>query len=78
MMPGGRIAIMAGTDGEHFAQSKTILTRGVHVGGGDGAAERVVADWSRIGEIVPGYGFMHTKRELAGGPGAASKKAAAG
>jgi len=26
MMPRGRIAIMAGTDGEHFAQSKTILT----------------------------------------------------
>ena len=66
----------------HFARSNVTLTQGAHVGGGEGAAERVVASWSRIGdrsgEIVPDYGFAQMERELASGPDAVRAKAAAG
>jgi len=52
----------------HFARSNVTLTRGVFVGGGDGAAGRVVADWEaigdRAGEIVPGYGLVQMEREM--------------
>jgi len=66
----------------HFARSHVTLTEGLHVGGGEGAAERVAANWSRIsdrtGEIVPDYGFMQMERELAGRLHPARVKAAAG
>lgn len=66
----------------HFARSNVTLTQGFHVGGGDDAAGRVVANWSRIsdrtGEIVPDYGFMQMERELASGPGAMQAKAVNG
>lgn len=66
----------------HFARSNITLTQGFHVGGGEGAAGRVVANWSRIsdrtGEIVPDYGFMQMEREMASAPGAARAKAANG
>jgi NAD(P)-dependent dehydrogenase (short-subunit alcohol dehydrogenase family) len=57
----------------HFARSHVTLTDGMFVGGGEGAAERVVANWDRIGdragEIVPAYGFAQMERELASGTG---------
>ena len=66
----------------HFARSNVTLTQGVHVGGGEGAAGRVVSSWSRIsdrtGEIVPDYGFTQMERELASGPAAARPKAVGG
>lgn len=66
----------------HFARSNVTLTQGAHVGGGEGAARRVVASWGRIsdrtGEIVPDYGFMQMERELASGPGMTGTKAASG
>ncbi len=66
----------------HFARSNVTLTQGVHVGTGKGAAERVVADWGRIGdrtgEIVPDYGFAQMERELASGPAAPRVKAVGG
>jgi NAD(P)-dependent dehydrogenase (short-subunit alcohol dehydrogenase family) len=66
----------------HFARSNVTLTQGVHVGGGEGAAGRVVSSWSRIsdrtGEIVPEYGFTQMERELASGPAAARPKAVGG
>jgi NAD(P)-dependent dehydrogenase (short-subunit alcohol dehydrogenase family) len=55
----------------HFARSHVTLTQGIHIGSGEGAAERIVADWDRIGdragEIVPAYGFTQMERELASG-----------
>ena len=45
------------------------LTGGLYVGQGEGAAQRVVAEWDRVsdrgGEIVPAYGFTQAERELA-------------
>ncbi len=62
-------AIMCAGAG-HFACANVTLTNGVQVGGGDDAAEQVVAQWDQIsdrqGEIVPGYGFTQAERELAG------------
>tara|TARA_R110002020_G_scaffold6352_7_gene26789 strand:+ start:9023 stop:9916 length:894 start_codon:yes stop_codon:yes gene_type:complete len=53
----------------HFARSHVTLTQGVYVGGGDEAADRVVARWDEIGdregEIVPDYGFTQAEREMA-------------
>jgi NAD(P)-dependent dehydrogenase (short-subunit alcohol dehydrogenase family) len=53
----------------HFAQAFVTLTEGCRIGGGEDAAERVIANWAEIGdrsgEIVPGYGFMQAERELA-------------
>ena len=55
--------------GGHFAQAFVTLTEGCQVGGGEGAAERVIANWAVIGdrsnEIAPQYGFMQAERELA-------------
>ena len=66
----------------HFARSNVTLTQGVHVGGGEDAPRRVIADWARIsdrtGEIVPDYGFMQMERELASGPVPTRTKAANG
>lgn len=66
----------------HFARSNVTLTRGVHVGGVEGAAARVVANWDEIGdrtgEIVPDYGFTQMERELASVPAAAGRKVANG
>ena len=66
----------------HFARSNITLTQGAYIGGGEGAAERVVAAWSRISdrkdEIVPDYGFIQMERELASAPGAVRAKAANG
>jgi len=65
----------------HFARSNVTLTHGAYVGGGAGAADRVVAGWSEIsdrtGEIVPEHGFAQMERELASGPAAAVKAKAA-
>ena len=53
----------------HFARASVTLSQGRHVGGGDDAGERVIAQWDEIsdrtGEIVPAYGFMQAERELA-------------
>ena len=53
----------------HFARANVTLTQGRHIGGGDDAGERVIAQWEQIrdrtGEIVPGYGFMQCEREVA-------------
>ncbi len=60
------------TGAGHYARSNITLTRGIYVGVDDGAPERVLANWERIGdrtgEIVPGHGFMQMERELASGP----------
>jgi NAD(P)-dependent dehydrogenase (short-subunit alcohol dehydrogenase family) len=54
----------------HFARANVTLTQGRHVGGGEGAAERIVALWDEIsdrtGEIVPAHGWVQSERELAG------------
>jgi len=53
----------------HFARANITLTRGVFVGGGDLAPQRVVEEWASISdrtdEIVPGHGFAQLERELA-------------
>jgi NAD(P)-dependent dehydrogenase (short-subunit alcohol dehydrogenase family) len=53
----------------HFARANVTLTRGLFVGGGDEAGERVIAQWDQIGdrtgELIPGYGFMQCEREVA-------------
>jgi NAD(P)-dependent dehydrogenase (short-subunit alcohol dehydrogenase family) len=53
----------------HFSLANITLTDGAFVGGGSGAAERVRVNWERIadrtGDIVPGYGFVQSEREIA-------------
>ena len=53
----------------HFAAAHVTLTGGLYVGRGEGAAQRVAAEWDRVsdrgGEIVPAYGFTQAERELA-------------
>ncbi len=53
----------------HFAAAHVTLTEGLYVGQGEGAAQRVAAEWDRVvdrgGEIVPAYGFTQAERELA-------------
>ena len=53
----------------HFAAAHVTLTGGLYVGQGEGAAQRVAAEWDRVsdrgGEIVPAYGFTQAERELA-------------
>ncbi|SBV31470.1 putative enzyme [uncultured Sphingopyxis sp.] len=53
----------------HFAAAHVTLTGGIYVGQGEGAAQRVAAEWDRVvdrgGEIVPAYGFTQAERELA-------------
>ena len=61
-------AILCGGAG-HFERANITLTRGAHVGGGPGAAGRVMALWDaiadRAGEMVPDYGFAQAEHELA-------------
>ena len=63
----------------HFARASVTLSQGRYVGAGDDAADRVIARWDEIsdrsGEIVPGYGFVQSERELASA-GAAAPMAA--
>jgi NAD(P)-dependent dehydrogenase (short-subunit alcohol dehydrogenase family) len=53
----------------HFARASVTLSQGRYIGGGEDAADRVIAQWSEIsnraGEIVPTHGFMQAERELA-------------
>jgi NAD(P)-dependent dehydrogenase (short-subunit alcohol dehydrogenase family) len=53
----------------HFARAQVTLSQGEYIGGGSDAAERVIAEWSRISDrtddIVPEYGFLQSGREVA-------------
>jgi NAD(P)-dependent dehydrogenase (short-subunit alcohol dehydrogenase family) len=53
----------------HFARASVTLSQGRHMGGGEDAGERVIAQWdeisNRAGEVVPTHGFMQAERELA-------------
>ena len=53
----------------HFARANVTLSQGRHVGAGEEAGERVIAQWDEIsdraGEVVPTHGFMQAERELA-------------
>src|SRR3546814_19236094 len=66
----------------HFAAAHVTLTGGLYVGQGEGAAQRVVAEWDRVsdrgGELVPAYGFTPADRELASAGFAAPAVAAPG
>src|SRR3546814_5331298 len=50
----------------HFAAAHVTLTDGLYVGKGEGAAQRVAAEWERVsdrgGEIVPAYGDRKSTR----------------
>ncbi len=65
----------------HFARASVTLSQGRHIGAGDDAGERVIAQWEEIsdrtGEIVPTHGFVQAERELAsaGATGAVMQKA---
>ncbi|MCZ4291233.1 SDR family NAD(P)-dependent oxidoreductase [Hoeflea alexandrii] len=54
----------------HFARANITLTKGIHIGSGEGAAHRVVDAWERIGdrtgETVPENCFAQSEQELAG------------
>ncbi|HZF14672.1 MAG TPA: SDR family NAD(P)-dependent oxidoreductase [Steroidobacteraceae bacterium] len=62
-----RAIVCAG--GGHIARAYVTLSQGRQVGGGEGEAERVIAEWEQIsdraGEIVPTYGFLQAEREVA-------------
>jgi NAD(P)-dependent dehydrogenase (short-subunit alcohol dehydrogenase family) len=62
-----RAIVCAG--GGHFARASVTLSQGSYIGGGDDAAERVIAEWDRISdraqELVPAYGFLQAEREVA-------------
>jgi NAD(P)-dependent dehydrogenase (short-subunit alcohol dehydrogenase family) len=53
----------------HFACASVTLSQGRHIGGGEGAGERVIEQWGEIsnpaGEVVPTHGFVQAERELA-------------
>ena len=53
----------------NFATANVTLTPGLYVGTGEDAGEQVIARWneveSRVGEIVPDYGFIQAEREVA-------------
>lgn len=53
----------------HFASAHVTLTRGVFIGAGDGAADRVARQWNaiveRTGEAVPAAGSVQLSLELA-------------
>jgi NAD(P)-dependent dehydrogenase (short-subunit alcohol dehydrogenase family) len=53
----------------HFARANITLTHGMRVGGGDDAADKVIAHWNEIsdrnGETVPPAGFAQAQQELA-------------
>ncbi|WP_149196579.1 SDR family NAD(P)-dependent oxidoreductase [Luteimonas suaedae] len=62
-----RAIVCAG--GGHFARAYVTLTEGRHLGAGDDAGERVVAEWDAVsdpaGQVVPEYGFTQAEREVA-------------
>jgi NAD(P)-dependent dehydrogenase (short-subunit alcohol dehydrogenase family) len=62
-----RAIVCAG--GGHFARASVTLSQGRYIGGGDDAAERVIAEWDQISdrtaELVPAYGFLQAEREVA-------------
>src|SRR3546814_16472313 len=53
----------------HFAAAPVTLTGGLYVGQGEGAAQRVAAEWDRVsdrgGEIVPASAFTPAERARA-------------
>jgi NAD(P)-dependent dehydrogenase (short-subunit alcohol dehydrogenase family) len=53
----------------HFAVANITLTKGLHIGNGDDAGERLLEQWEQVrdrtGELVPWYGFMQCEREVA-------------
>ena len=52
-----------------FEQAYVTLTRGIHIGGGDNAAEEIVRRWSEISdrshELLPDVGLDQSRLELA-------------
>ncbi len=56
------------TGAGHYARTNVSLTKGVYIGGGDDAADAVLARWDEIsdrsGDIVPGRGYDQVEREL--------------
>ncbi|MBW8640715.1 SDR family NAD(P)-dependent oxidoreductase [Hoeflea sp. WL0058] len=56
------------TGAGHYARTNVSLTKGVYIGGGDDAADAVIARWDEIsdrsGDIVPGRGYDQVEREL--------------
>jgi len=62
-----RAVVCAG--GGHFARAYVTLTEGRHLGAGDDAGERLVAEWDAVsdpaGQLVPEYGFTQAEREVA-------------
>jgi NAD(P)-dependent dehydrogenase (short-subunit alcohol dehydrogenase family) len=74
-----RAIVCAG--GGHFARANITLSQGCYVGGGEHAAERVIAQWEQIsdraGELVPSYGFLQAEREVASASLAASESVGA-
>ncbi|MBL8643371.1 MAG: SDR family NAD(P)-dependent oxidoreductase [Rhodospirillaceae bacterium] len=71
-----RVILCAGAG--HFARAHVTLTQGQYIGGGLGAAERVIELWDaigeRAGEIVPPYGFTQGEREVASAMTVAGKR----
>ena len=63
----------------HFARASITLSQGRYIGASDAAAESVIARWNEIsdrsGDIVPGYGFVQSERELASAGNAAAMAA---
>jgi NAD(P)-dependent dehydrogenase (short-subunit alcohol dehydrogenase family) len=57
------------TGAGHFARANVTLTRGRYIGADADAGDQVVRYWEEIsdlsGEIVPAYGLMQAKREVA-------------
>src|SRR5262245_47310838 len=62
-----RAIVCAG--GGHFACASVTLSQGLHVGDGNDADERIIANWreisDRTNEIVPAYGFQQVEHEVA-------------
>src|SRR3546814_17292257 len=52
----------------HFAAAHVTLTGGLYGGQGEGAAQRVVAEWDRVsdrgGAVVPASGFRSEERRV--------------
>jgi len=72
-----RAIVCAG--GGHFARAFVTLTRGVQLGNGDEAGERVIERMADIAdrsdELVPAYGFLQAEREVASATGVTEPKA---
>jgi len=62
-----RAIVCAG--GGHFARAYVTLTEGRHMGAGEDAGERLIAEWNAVsdpaGQVVPEYGFTQAEREVA-------------